>query len=110
MRKRAGLARALSLDPEILLIDEPSSGLDRVTASEIDELLRGLKEKRKVTLVVVTHDITGARIFADRFAVLANGKIAACGTADELAASDDPLVRQLASVTEVPCRPREQSL
>lgn len=97
MRKRAGLARALALDPSILLIDEPSSGLDRITASEIDELLRGLKEKRNATLIVVTHDITGARKFADRFAVLDHGKIAACGTPDEVADTDDPLVKQLAT-------------
>ena len=101
MRKRAGLARALALDPSILLIDEPSSGLDRITASEIDKLLRGLKEKRNVTLIVVTHDIGGARKFADRFAVLDGGRIAACGTPDELAAADNPLVKQLASATEI---------
>jgi phospholipid/cholesterol/gamma-HCH transport system ATP-binding protein len=101
MRKRAGLARALALDPGILLIDEPSSGLDRITASEIDELLRGLKEKRNATLIVVTHDIAGARRFADRFAVLDCGKIAACGTPDELAHTDNPLVKQLASTSEI---------
>lgn len=109
MRKRAGLARALALDPGLLLVDEPSSGLDRITASEIDELLLGLKNKRKVTLVVVTHDITGARKFADRFAVLDRGKIAACGTPDELAASQNQLVRQLASETEMQCPPEIKS-
>ncbi len=97
MRKRVGLARALALDPKILLVDEPSSGLDRITASEIDELLLRLKEKRKVTLVAVTHNITSARNFADQLAVLHSGTIIACGTADELAASENPLVRQLAS-------------
>ena len=100
MKKRAGLARALALDPRILLIDEPSSGLDRITAKEIYQLLLDLKKKRNVTLVVVTHDVTGARQFADRFAVLANGKIAGCGTADELAHSDNSLVRELAVGSE----------
>ncbi|MGH9327098.1 MAG: ABC transporter ATP-binding protein, partial [Terriglobia bacterium] len=97
MRKRVGLARALALDPSILLVDEPSSGLDRITAEEIYELLLELKRKQRVTLVVVTHDVTGARKFADRFAVLGQGKILACGAADELSRSENPLVRELAS-------------
>lgn len=100
MAKRAGLARALALDPSILLVDEPSSGLDRITAAEIYQLLLELKKKKKVTLVVVTHDVTGARTFADRFAVLDRGKIAGCGTADELAQSDNPLVRNLSQGSE----------
>lgn len=100
MAKRAGLARALALDPNILLVDEPSSGLDRITATEIYQLLLELKKKKKVTLVVVTHDVTGARTFADRFAVLDRGKIAGCGTADELARSDNPLVRDLSQGSE----------
>lgn len=95
MMKRAGLARALALDPELLLVDEPSSGLDQITASEIYELLLRLKKNRKTTLVVVTHDVVGAREFADEFAVLDQGRIAACGTAEELADSDNPLVRGL---------------
>lgn len=97
MSKRAALARALALDPAILLVDEPSSGLDTVTASEIYELLSLLKQRRKVTLVVVTHDVVGVRRFSDRFAVLDRGKIAACGTADDLARSDNSLVRDLAA-------------
>lgn len=97
MNKRAGLARALALDPSILLIDEPSSGLDRITASEIQDLLARLKERRKVTLVVVTHDVSGARKFADQFAVLDRGRIAAYGTADELEQSSNALVRGLAA-------------
>ena len=95
MMKRAGLARALALDPELLLVDEPSSGLDQITASEIYELLLRLKKNRKTTLVVVTHDVVGAREFADEFAVLDKGRIAACGTAEELAGSNNPLVRGL---------------
>ncbi|MGH9771457.1 MAG: ABC transporter ATP-binding protein [Candidatus Acidiferrales bacterium] len=100
MRKRAGLARALSLDPSILLIDEPSSGLDRITAAEIYQLLLELKKKKNVTLVVVTHDVTGARTFSNQFAVLDNGKIVGCGGADELAQSDNPLVRELSRGSE----------
>ena len=109
MRKRAGLARALTLDPDLLLVDEPSSGLDRITASEIDDLLLELKQKRKATLVVVTHDIAGARKFADRFGVLHGGKILATGSADQLAASEDPIVRQLASESEATCLPERKS-
>lgn len=100
MRKRAGLARALALDPSILLVDEPSSGLDRITSAEIYQLLLELKKKKNVTLVVVTHDVQGARTFSDRFAVLDRGKIAGCGSAEELAASENPLVRELARGSE----------
>lgn len=97
MQKRAGLARALALDPEVLLVDEPSSGLDRITAFEIYRLLLGLKKKQKVTLIAVTHDVTGARSFADRFAVLDGGAIAACGTYDDIEASKNSVARELAS-------------
>lgn len=97
MSKRAALARALALDPAILLIDEPSSGLDAITASEINGLLLQLKKSRKVTLVVVTHDVAGARKFADRFAVLDHGKVAACGPIDSLLHNENPLVRNLAA-------------
>ena len=97
MSKRAGLARALALNPGILLVDEPSSGLDTITASEIYELLLRLKKKQNVTLIAVTHDVAGARIFADRFAVLDRGRIAGAGTAEDLAKSDNPLVRDLAA-------------
>ena len=100
MSKRAALARALALDPQILLIDEPSSGLDRITAGEIHNLLFRLKQNRKVTMVVVTHDVSGARRFADQFAVLDQGAIAGCGSAEDLAHSDNPLVRELAEAPE----------
>jgi phospholipid/cholesterol/gamma-HCH transport system ATP-binding protein len=98
MRKRAGLARALALNPSILLVDEPSSGLDRVTSSEIDELLLELKEKNKTTMVIVTHDVRGARRVGDRLAVLDKGKLLAIGKAEELENHEDSLVRAL--VTE----------
>ena len=95
MLKRAGLARALMLKPKILLVDEPNSGLDRITSSEIDDLLLSLKEKRETTMVIVTHDIEGARRVADRFAVLDQGKLVGLGTSDELANSDNDVVKQL---------------
>ena len=96
MRKRAGLARALVLEPEILIVDEPSSGLDRITASEIDDLL--LEQKRRTTMIIVTHDVHGARRIADRFAVLDRGDLAAFGTAQELENHENQVVRKL--VTE----------
>jgi phospholipid/cholesterol/gamma-HCH transport system ATP-binding protein len=100
MRKRAGLARALVLEPKILLADEPASGLDRITASEIDELLLQLKVERKTTVIVVTHDVHGARRVGDRFAVLDHGHLIAYGTAAEIESSDNETARRLISL---PC-------
>jgi phospholipid/cholesterol/gamma-HCH transport system ATP-binding protein len=97
MRKRAGLARALVLKPEILLVDEPSSGLDRITSSEIDELLMKVKTERHTTVVVVTHDIRGARRIGDHFAILDRGDLVGFGTASELEKSDNKLVREFIS-------------
>jgi phospholipid/cholesterol/gamma-HCH transport system ATP-binding protein len=99
MRKRAGLARALVLRPEILLVDEPSSGLDRITSSEIDELLMKVKTERHTTMVIVTHDIRGARRIGDHFAILDRGDLAGFGTASELEKSDNKLVREFISET-----------
>lgn len=91
MRKRAGLARAMALDPAILLVDEPSAGLDPITAQEIDDLL--LETKRSgATLVVVTHNIPSAHALGDELLVLHDGEILARGTSRELAASTEPLV------------------
>jgi len=101
MRKRAGLARALALDPQILLVDEPSTGLDRITATEIYQLLFGLKKKRNVTLVMVTHDVAGVHTFADRYAVLDRGKIVASGTYAEVENSRNSLVRELAGGAQI---------
>ena len=95
MRKRAGLARALMLEPRILLVDEPSSGLDRLTASEIDNLLLRVRERDKTTMVIVTHDIREARRVGDRVAVLDKGSLIAVGSLDELAKHENALVRAL---------------
>ena len=92
MRKRAGLARAMALDPDILLVDEPSAGLDPITSGEIDELLVALKEKG-TTLVVVTHNIPSARRIGDELAMLHEGRVIVRGPAEELDRSEDPLVR-----------------
>lgn len=93
MRKRAGLARAMALDPPILLVDEPSAGLDPITSGEIDTLLVDLKRSEGVTLVVVTHNMPSARRIADRLVMLHDGHIIAEGTPDELEESRQPLVR-----------------
>ena len=97
MRKRAGLARALVLHPTLLLVDEPSSGLDRITAAEIDDLLLKVKEEYRATLVIVTHDVRGARRVADRIAVLDQGCLIGFGTAIDLEKSDHDIVRRLVS-------------
>jgi phospholipid/cholesterol/gamma-HCH transport system ATP-binding protein len=92
MKKRAGLARAMALDPSILLVDEPSAGLDPITAGEIDDLLVKTKQGG-TTLVVVTHNIPSARAIGDRFAVLDQGCMLASGTIEALDASEEPLVQ-----------------
>jgi phospholipid/cholesterol/gamma-HCH transport system ATP-binding protein len=95
MRKRAGLARALVLEPKILLADEPSSGLDRITASEIDELLMRRKTEYGTALIIVTHDVHGARKIADRVAVLDKGNLVAFGPVDEVSQSENEVARKL---------------
>jgi phospholipid/cholesterol/gamma-HCH transport system ATP-binding protein len=97
MRKRAGLARALMLDPQILLVDEPSSGLDRVTEAEIDALLLRVRDKDNASMVIVTHDIREARRLGGRVAVLDQGSLIAIGSLEELAANENALVRALVS-------------
>jgi len=97
MRKRAGLARALVLKPKILLADEPSSGLDRITATEIDELLIQQKNEHQTTVIVVTHDVHGARRVGDRFAVFDKGDLVAHGTAAEVEQSENQTARRLIS-------------
>jgi len=95
MKKRAGLARALVLEPKILLADEPSSGLDRITASEIDELLMRRKAEHGTAIIVVTHDVHGARRVADRVAVLDKGNIVAFGSVTQVTESENDVARRL---------------
>jgi phospholipid/cholesterol/gamma-HCH transport system ATP-binding protein len=93
MRKRAGLARAMALDPPILLVDEPSAGLDPVTADEIDDLLLEQKGDGGTTIVVVTHSIPSARRLGDEMVMLHEGRIIARGTAADLERSGHEMVR-----------------
>jgi phospholipid/cholesterol/gamma-HCH transport system ATP-binding protein len=95
MKKRAGLARALVLEPKILLADEPSSGLDRITASEIDELLMRRKAEHGTALIIVTHDVHGVHRVADRVAVLDKGDLVAFGSVAEVSQSDNDVARRL---------------
>ena len=97
MQKRVGLARALALDPEVLLFDEPTAGLDPITAAEIGDLIVNLKRKRKMSAVVVTHDVHGAKAYSDRMVLLHEGNIAAEGTFDDLQGSQDEFVKQFFS-------------
>jgi phospholipid/cholesterol/gamma-HCH transport system ATP-binding protein len=97
MRKRAGLARALVLAPKILLADEPSSGLDRITASEIDDLFLRQRAADNTTILIVTHDVHGARKVGDRFAVFDKGDLVAFGTAAEVERSESETARRLIS-------------
>jgi phospholipid/cholesterol/gamma-HCH transport system ATP-binding protein len=97
MQKRVGLARALALDPDIVLFDEPTAGLDPITAGEIDRLILQLKEQHKITSIVVTHDIHGAKSFADRVVVLNDRNIRTTGTFEDLHKSSDPFVARFLS-------------
>ena len=97
MRKRVALARALVLDPELLLLDEPSAGLDPVIASVIDELIISLSEKSKVTSITVTHEMESAFRIATRMAMLYQGKIIEEGEPEQFKQSKDPVVAQFIS-------------
>ena len=94
MRKRAGLARAMALDPAVLLVDEPSAGLDPVTSVEIDDLLVRVKAEQGTTLIVVTHNIPSARRIGDTLLFLHQGRVLARGAAGDLERSEHELVRR----------------
>jgi phospholipid/cholesterol/gamma-HCH transport system ATP-binding protein len=94
MKKRAAIARALAMDPEILFFDEPSAGLDPIIAAGIDELILKLKKAFRMTIVVVTHELASAYLIADRMILLDKGVIVANGTTAELQKSLQPRVRQ----------------
>lgn len=94
MQKRVGLARALALQPEILLLDEPTAGLDPITSGEIDDLVLKLQKEHALTSIVVTHDLHSARAIADRLVLLDKGKVTMEGNFEELAGSNDDFVRE----------------
>lgn len=94
MRKRASLARALAMDPEILFLDEPTSGLDPITANKFDELLKTLQHALGFTVFLVTHDLDTLHTICDRVAVLAEKRIYAIGTIDELMTNPYPWIQQ----------------
>ena len=92
MRKRAGLARAIALDPEVLLFDEPTAGLDPVTSAGLDQLVLRLRRGLDMTAVVVTHELSTMRTIADRVTLLEDGEIIAYGTLEEIEGSEEPRV------------------
>ncbi len=94
MQKRVGLARALALDPEILLFDEPTAGLDPITAREIGDLIVKLQRERQVSSIVVTHDVQSAKVFSDRMLFMKEGTVVAEGTFDELQDSGESFVAE----------------
>jgi len=94
MRKRAGLARALALDPELLFLDEPTAGLDPIGAAAFDELIENLKQRLELTVFLITHDLDTLHAICDRVAVLSDKKVVAVGTIDELLALDHPWIQE----------------
>ena len=94
MRKRAGLARALAMDPELLFLDEPTAGLDPIGAAAFDELIRSLQKRLDLTVFLITHDLDTLHEICDRVAVLADHKVIAVGTIAELLALDHPWIQE----------------
>jgi len=94
MQKRVGLARALALQPELLLLDEPTAGLDPITSGEIDDLILKLQKEHSLTSIVITHDLQSAKTIADRIALLEEGKVAMEGSFEDLAQSKNAFVHE----------------
>ncbi|HSQ59761.1 MAG TPA: ATP-binding cassette domain-containing protein [Acidobacteriota bacterium] len=106
MKKRAALARALAMNPKIMLYDEPTTGLDPITSDVINRLIRRLQERLGITSIAVTHDMRSAYHIADRIAMLHDGRIHAIGTPAEIQATKDPIVRQfIEGSSEGPLQP-----
>lgn len=97
MKKRIGLARAIITEPKLMLYDEPTTGLDPITAKEISKLIIDLQHELKMTSIIVTHDILCAKIIADRAVVLDNGKVQYTGSLHELTTSNDPFLKNFFS-------------
>ncbi|MBI3323478.1 MAG: ABC transporter ATP-binding protein [Candidatus Omnitrophica bacterium] len=94
MRKRVGLARAIALQPKVILYDEPTTGIDPIMADSVNRLIKGLHDRLKVTSVVVTHDMVSAYFVGDRIAMLHEGKIEEVGAVEQIRSTKNPVVRQ----------------
>lgn len=94
MRKRAGIARAIALDPPLLFLDEPTAGLDPLAAEEFDQLICALRDALKLTVLMVTHDLDTIHAVCDRVSVLADRRVVACGTVEQLRHSDHPWIKR----------------
>jgi phospholipid/cholesterol/gamma-HCH transport system ATP-binding protein len=94
MKKRAGIARAMAMDPEIIFYDEPSAGLDPIVAAGIDELIREMQQTFNLSTVVVTHEMESVKVIADKVCVLEGGRVAGIGTFDEIRRSEHPYIQQ----------------
>ena len=106
MRKRVGLARAIAMDPQYILYDEPTTGLDPIMSDVINRLIRSLQERLGVTSIVVTHDLNSAYHVGDILAMLHEGRVVFTGTPDEARNTNDPLVRQfIEGSSEGPIKP-----
>ncbi|MDD5568043.1 MAG: ABC transporter ATP-binding protein [Candidatus Omnitrophica bacterium] len=108
MRKRVALARAICIKPEIILYDEPTTGVDPITADSINELIRSMHDKLKVTSIVVTHDMKSAYKVADKVAMLYQGRIIAEGTSEEIQKTRNPIVHQF--INGLSCGPITETL